>query len=84
MMSPKNRQIFSSEPEPVLHEQKDPEGVLGNDLKHREAELIAKALREEPSRKDAAERLGISPRTLRYKVAKLREEGVDVEGMVAC
>ncbi|HBS42211.1 MAG TPA: sigma-54-dependent Fis family transcriptional regulator [Oceanospirillales bacterium] len=81
---PKNRQIFSSEPEPVLHEQKDPEGVLGNDLKHREAELIAKALREEPSRKDAAERLGISPRTLRYKVAKLREEGVDVEGMVAC
>ena len=81
---PKNRQILSTEPVHVMQEQKDPEGVLGNDLKHREAELIAKALREEPSRKEAAERLGISPRTLRYKVAKLREEGVDVEGMVAC
>ncbi len=81
---PKNRQILSTEPVHVMQEQKDPEGVLGNDLKHREAELIAKALREEPSRKEAAERLGISPRTLRYKVAKLREEGVDVEGMVTC
>lgn len=81
---PKNRQVFSAEPEMTVSETKDPEGVLGNDLKHREAELIARALREEPSRKDAAERLGISPRTLRYKVAKLREEGVDVETMVAC
>ncbi len=81
---PKNRQVFSAEPEMIVSEAKDPEGVLGNDLKHREAELIAKALREEPSRKEAAERLGISPRTLRYKVAKLREEGVDVEAMMAC
>ena len=81
---PKNRQVFSAEPEMIVSEAKDPEGVLGNDLKHREAELIAKALREEPSRKEAAERLGISPRTLRYKVAKLREEGVDVEAMMVC
>ena len=81
---PKNRQVFHAEPELPVAESKDPDGVLGNDLKHREAELIAKALREEPSRKDAAERLGISPRTLRYKVAKLREEGVDVEALVAC
>ena len=81
---PKNRQVFNAEPELPVAETKDPDGVLGNDLKHREAELIAKALREEPSRKDAAERLGISPRTLRYKVAKLREEGVDVEALVAC
>ena len=55
---------------------------LGQDLRHREVELIVQALREEPSRKEAAERLGISPRTLRYKVARLREEGVDVEAML--
>jgi len=52
---------------------------LGNDLKLREVELIVKALKEEPSRKEAAERLGISPRTLRYKVAKLKEEGINIE-----
>jgi two-component system response regulator FlrC len=51
-------------------------------LRTREVELIVRALKEEPSRKDAAERLGISPRTLRYKVARLRDEGVDVESMV--
>ena len=41
-----------------------------------------RALKEEPSRKEAADRLGISPRTLRYKMAKLRDEGVDVEAML--
>ena len=81
---PKTVRFLTPSQELPVAESKDPDGVLGNDLKHREAELIAKALREEPSRKDAAERLGISPRTLRYKVAKLREEGVDVEALVAC
>ena len=59
------------------------QGELGSDLRQREVQLIVKALQEESSRKDAAERLGISPRTLRYKVAKLREEGIDVEAMLA-
>lgn len=58
------------------------EGELGQDLRHREVALIVRALREEPSRKEAADRLGISPRTLRYKMAKLREEGIDVEAML--
>lgn len=57
--------------------------ALGSDLKQREIELIVQALNEEPSRKEAAERLGISPRTLRYKVAKLREEGIDIEAQLA-
>lgn len=78
---PKNRQSDTSDPvinmSPVVDE-----GELGSDLRTREVELIVKALREEPSRKEAAERLGISPRTLRYKVARLRDEGVDVESMV--
>jgi two-component system response regulator FlrC len=56
--------------------------ALGSDLKQREIELIVQALNEEPSRKEAAERLGISPRTLRYKVAKLREEGIDIEAQL--
>ncbi|MEN8801789.1 MAG: helix-turn-helix domain-containing protein, partial [Thiogranum sp.] len=30
------------------------------------------------SRKAAAERLGISPRTLRYKLARMREQGIAV------
>lgn len=57
--------------------------ALGSDLKQREVELIIQALNEESSRKDAAQRLGISPRTLRYKVAKLREEGIDIEAQLA-
>ena len=57
-------------------------GELGNDLREREVELIVKALKEEASRKEAAERLGISPRTLRYKIAKLREEGIDIESLL--
>jgi len=32
------------------------------------------------SRKAAAERLGISPRTLRYKLARMKEQGVPVPG----
>lgn len=44
-----------------------------------EGELILDALRAERGRRNAAaERLGISPRTLRYKLARLRELGVRV------
>lgn len=54
-------------------------GELSEDLKSREQSLILDALRAaRGSRKAAAERLGISPRTLRYKLARLREAGIDV------
>jgi len=55
------------------------EGVegLADDLKKREFDLIAEAL-ESGSRKAAAERLGISPRTLRYKLAQMREAGYNL------
>jgi len=83
---PKNRQLETTNASEVLVMAEEgpsaDEGQLGNDLKHREVELIVRALKEEPSRKDAADRLGISPRTLRYKVAKLRDEGIDVESML--
>lgn len=51
--------------------------ALGLNLQKREFEIIAKTLEEEGgSRKNTAERLGISPRTLRYKLAKMREVGM--------
>ena len=52
---------------------------LGGDLRNREQEIILDALRvDNGSRKAAAERLGISPRTLRYKLARMREQGIAV------
>ncbi|MEC8426872.1 MAG: sigma-54 dependent transcriptional regulator, partial [Pseudomonadota bacterium] len=52
---------------------------LGGDLKQREFEIIADALRQERgSKKNTAARLGISPRTLRYKIARLKEMGMDI------
>ncbi|MFA5678512.1 MAG: sigma-54 dependent transcriptional regulator [Pseudomonas sp.] len=55
-------------------------GGLGQDVKQREFQLIIDVLRAERGRrKEAAERLGISPRTLRYKLAQMRDAGVDVE-----
>lgn len=60
----------------------DESAVLGQDLKQREYEIIAQTLRKENgSKKETAKRLGISPRTLRYKMARLREEGFDIDAM---
>ncbi|WP_230409026.1 sigma-54-dependent transcriptional regulator [Zooshikella harenae] len=59
-------------------------GPLGEDLKQREYELIIDALRTEGGRRrETALKLGISPRTLRYKLAKMREQGIDIETMIA-
>jgi len=55
------------------------ESGLGQDLKERERELILATLRVTGgSRKMTAERLGISPRTLRHKLQQLKAEGVEV------
>lgn len=59
----------------------DSAGALGDDLRRREFQMIIDTLRAERGRrKEAAERLGISPRTLRYKLAQMRDAGMDVEG----
>jgi two-component system, response regulator FlrC len=52
---------------------------LASSLGQTERDLILDALRNgNGSRREAAEKLGISPRTLRYKLARLREAGIDV------
>lgn len=54
---------------------------LSGDLKLKEYDIIINALSEcGGSKKAAAERLSISPRTLRYKMAKMREEGISIPG----
>lgn len=64
---------------PTLESAAGESPALDSALKNREGRLIAEALRHaRGSRKAAAERLGISPRTLRYKMARLREAGIDV------
>jgi two-component system response regulator FlrC len=52
---------------------------LGFELKQQENQIILDALNAcNGSRKAVAERLGISPRTLRYKIAKMKEMGCKV------
>ncbi|MET1078194.1 MAG: sigma-54-dependent response regulator transcription factor FleR [Pseudomonas sp.] len=58
-------------------------GGLGDDLRRHEFQMIIDTLRAERGRrKEAAERLGISPRTLRYKLAQMRDAGMDVEAFL--
>lgn len=65
---------------PVMPEAGVADGALGEDLRRREYQVIIDILRAERGRrKEAAERLGISPRTLRYKLAQMRDAGMDVE-----
>lgn len=54
---------------------------LGEDLRSHEQNIILDALNASGGvRKDAAEKLGISQRTLRYKIARMREAGIVVPG----
>jgi len=50
---------------------------LGEGLRSVEEKIIIDTLKEENgSRKVTADRLGISPRTLRYKIARMRDAGI--------
>ncbi|WP_150912831.1 sigma-54-dependent transcriptional regulator [Marinobacter halotolerans] len=52
---------------------------LGDEVRQREFRIIIDALRRERGRRNrAAEQLGISPRTLRYKLAQMRDSGIDL------
>lgn len=74
--------MFSAAPLSVTPAQPPVEapGGLGDDMRRHEFQMIIDTLRSERGRrKEAAERLGISPRTLRYKLAQMRDAGMDVE-----
>ena len=58
-----------------------PPAALESDLKTREKEIIIAAIANHGSRKEAAKKLGISPRTLRYKIARFRDEGIAIPGL---
>ncbi|ROV61613.1 sigma-54-dependent Fis family transcriptional regulator [Vibrio ponticus] len=52
---------------------------LGNELRDQEYAIILDTLVEcGGRRKEMADKLGISPRTLRYKLAKMRDAGIDI------
>ncbi len=60
-------------------ERPESERALASSLSAAEHELILEALRADNGNRQAvAKRLGISPRTLRYKLARMREAGVDL------
>ncbi len=65
---------ITEQQKPIVTEDK-----LGSELKLQEHQIILDTLQAcHGSRKDVAERLGISPRTLRYKIAKMRDSGIEI------
>ncbi|TFH73351.1 sigma-54-dependent Fis family transcriptional regulator [Gammaproteobacteria bacterium LSUCC0112] len=57
---------------------------LGSDLKQREFQIIISALRQQGGRrKETADALGVSARTLRYKLARMRDMGINIDSMVS-
>ena len=55
-----------------------PPADLFSAVKASEHQVILAAIQASDSRVEAAKKLGISPRTLRYKLAQLRERGMDL------
>ncbi len=59
---------------PGIEVKSDSEQGLGHWMKDQERRQIQNAIRQGGNKKEAAAILGISPRTLRYKLARLRDE----------
>jgi two-component system response regulator FlrC len=81
LIEPTNPQFFDSQSHisPQVNVIEDDKSLLGSELRLQEHQIILDALQTyNGKRKDVAEKLGISPRTLRYKLAKMRESGIDL------
>ncbi|MFT4652739.1 MAG: two-component system response regulator FlrC [Kangiellaceae bacterium] len=81
LIEPDNQQIFDSNSSfsAQVNPIQDDKSLLGSELRLQEHQIILDALQAyNGKRKDVAEKLGISPRTLRYKLAKMRESGIDL------
>ncbi|MBT8439738.1 MAG: sigma-54-dependent Fis family transcriptional regulator, partial [Gammaproteobacteria bacterium] len=77
--TPATGRMQASASESVSSANEQGSGSLSSDLKSVEDQMILDALNSgNGSRKVAAEILGISPRTLRYKIARLRDAGVAI------
>ncbi len=64
----------------ITEEEDSAASILGKGVQQHEFRIIAQALVDaNGKRKAVADKLGISPRTLRYKIAKMRESGIDVD-----
>jgi two-component system response regulator FlrC len=75
-----------NEPDSIIEVELDSGSMsgLGKDLKLKEYQIIIDTLKQENGRKkNAAEKLGISPRTLRYKLAQMRDNGIDVRAKLS-
>ncbi len=75
-LSHNNKSVSKQPIEPIAAVLSATDSGLNVDLKAREQDLIISALHAKNSRKEVAKELGISPRTLRYKLARMRDAGV--------
>lgn len=81
LIEPNSQQVFSSNEMHFVKEtqESDDKSLLGSELRVQEHQIILDALQMfKGKRKDVADKLGISPRTLRYKLAKMRESGIEL------
>jgi len=77
MMAVINRNSSSEVAEPQIIDSLQGVGGLGEGVRSAEESIILQTLKmENGSRKITAEKLGISPRTLRYKMARMKDSGV--------
>ena len=74
--------VFETEQPDVMNSTRNEEPVtkgLSQGVKAAEDELILETLKDvNGSRKNTAERLGISARTLRYKIARMKDSGITI------
>ncbi|NCP63987.1 MAG: sigma-54-dependent Fis family transcriptional regulator [Paraglaciecola sp.] len=72
-------QLSQSTSSGLAAERIEDDSKLGSELRQQEHQIILDTLHScNGRRKDVAERLGISPRTLRYKLARMRDVGIDL------
>lgn len=71
--------VFPEQVDVAPERHNDTSDDLGESMFHQEYRIIKRALQKhQGKRKPVAEELGISPRTLRYKLAKIRENGLSL------
>lgn len=77
-VQPVSAQPVSSQP--AMPESGADGSALGFDLKQRELQIILNTLKQLGGRrKETAEALGVSARTLRYKLARIRDMGINID-----